>query len=114
MVVSVSPISKQQIYKYIWSVPVWFSPIYACYRRVPRKQTYFYSTISLEFEIEKFGRNRRKDLILLTHSLLILALISHHAPTIVKWSIRNQLDFLITIISNQLKLSSNLTNQLKF
>ena len=33
---------------------------YISYRHIPRKQTYFYSTRSLEFEIEKFGRNCRK------------------------------------------------------
>ena len=32
----------------------------ASYQPIPRKDTYFYSTKSLEFEIEKFGRNRRK------------------------------------------------------
>ena len=61
MVMSVSPISKQQIYKYIWSVLVLCWPNYANYRHIPRKQTSFYSTRSLEFEIEKFGRNFRKN-----------------------------------------------------
>ena len=44
----------------MWSVLFQFVTNYTSYQPIPGKHTYFYSTRNLEFEIEKFGRNRRK------------------------------------------------------
>ena len=46
---------------------------YTNYQPIPWRHYCFYSTRSLGFEIEKFGRNRGKNLTFLTHSLTPLS-----------------------------------------